>query len=326
MARVLGPAAPDMACDLVAMAVCEEYLRRDPASRLDIRVSGGQGALFVAGTVMSSADFDVSSVVRRTLAQLDPSLTPEPFISIEAPTKPFSSAPVSAFGYATSETTSLFPPVVELAREAARELVRRLRTDADWFWLYGDLEVVAEQRGEGPTLFVRAATTEGIARAEATTLITEALQGHTKAERLFVDLDAGASAGMSQRVGSSGSSLASTGFGSALPLSGLVVGKELQSPSVLGTALARAAARELVRAGAAKAAAVEIIWRDAQTRPASIRARDEQGRDLTSLIDRERLDLASLPEAWLVPSVLSDLVAAPVDASRLPPWELSLPL
>jgi hypothetical protein len=311
-----------MASDLVAMAVCEEYLRRDPASRLDIRVSGGQGALFVAGTVTSSADFDVSSVVRRTLAQLDPSLTPEPFISIEAPTKPFASAPVSAFGYATSETTSLFPPVVELAREAARELVRRLRTDAEWFWLYGDLEVVAEQRGEGPVLFVRAATTEGIARAEAINHITEALQGHTQAERILVELDAGVAAGLSQRVGSSGSAHASTVFGSALPPSGLSVGKELKCASVLGTALARAAARELVRAGAAKAAAVEIIWRDAESRPASVRARDEQGRDLTSLIDRERLDLASLPEAWLVPSVLSDLVAAPFDAARLPPWEV----
>lgn len=322
MARVLGPAAPDMACDLVAAAVCEEYLRRDPASRLDIRVSGGQGALFVAGTVTSSADFDVSSVVRRTLAQLDPSLAPEPFISIEAPTKPFASAPVSAFGYATSETTSLFPPVVELAREAARELVRRLRSDADWFWLYGDLEVVAEQRGDGPVVSVRAATTEGITRQEAAALVTEAIRGHTRAERILVDIDAGAAAGLSQRVGSSGSVLASVVFGSALPPSGFQVGRELKSSPVLGTALARAAARELVRAGAAKAAAVEIIWRDAESRPASVRARDEQGRDLSSLIDRERLDLASLPEAWLVPSVLSDMVSAPFDATRLPPWEI----
>jgi S-adenosylmethionine synthetase len=80
-AHLEGPGAPDTACDLVTAAIADEYLRRDPASLLNIRVSGGHGVLFVAGEAKSQADFDVAAVTTRPphpLAKSTPASPPSP--------------------------------------------------------------------------------------------------------------------------------------------------------------------------------------------------------------------------------------------------------
>lgn len=320
MARCFGPTAPNLACDLVAAAIVEEYLRRDPEARLDVRVSGGLGALFVAGTMMSSADFDVSAVVRRTLAQFDPSMAIEPFISIEPSPRPmFWDVPFTTFGYATTETSSFVPPAVELARDAVRVLLERAENDPEWFWLHPDVEVLAESGGGAKRLLVSATGTDGLDPAQAALLIQDVLAERLSGVPSSVQVQVSASAGLAVGVGSSG--LVDAAYGNALPRSGFLVGHELRHPSVLGTALARASARELVQTGTARAAIVELLWRPRETRPTIVRARDERGRDLSAMIDVVRMDLATLPSEWLLPTVALDMVSAAFDPARLPPWE-----
>src|SRR5690349_18557812 len=91
------PGHPDEACDLVAEAIVDEYMRRDPASRVRVSVSGGRGVMFVAGDVLSQADFDVSALVKRTLGSLGITDDVEPFVSLE----PVTSERVAAMHLAT---------------------------------------------------------------------------------------------------------------------------------------------------------------------------------------------------------------------------------
>src|SRR5512147_2353597 len=88
---------PDHACDLVAEAIVDEYLRRDPTSRVRLSVSGGRGVLFIAGDVCSQADFDVSAIVKRTVGSLGVTDDLEAFVSLE----PVPSERVSAFKLST---------------------------------------------------------------------------------------------------------------------------------------------------------------------------------------------------------------------------------
>ena len=53
-ARVRGPGQPDQACDLVAASLVEEYLKRDLNARLNLRVSGGYGALRLGASGLGS--------------------------------------------------------------------------------------------------------------------------------------------------------------------------------------------------------------------------------------------------------------------------------
>src|SRR5579859_6780199 len=115
-ARIKLPGHPDSVCDIVAEALVDEYLRRDPQTRIDVSVSGGHGALFIAGDVASSADFDAAALVSRTLGSLGVMDEVEPFVSLEAVVAEqlpsFSCGaelPVTVVGYATSETPELVP-------------------------------------------------------------------------------------------------------------------------------------------------------------------------------------------------------------------------
>ena len=82
-ARIRLPGHPDAACDMVAEAIVDEYMRRDPDTRIALSVIGGRGALFVAGDVISAADFDVAQIIQRTLGTIGIGTELEPFVSLE---------------------------------------------------------------------------------------------------------------------------------------------------------------------------------------------------------------------------------------------------
>ena len=128
-ARIKLPGHPDKACDLVAEAIVDEYLRRDPATRIELSVTGGHGALFISGDVASEADFDVAALVNRTLGSIGVMDEMEPFVSLErvvAEQLPaFASGPelpVIVTGYATSETPERIPSPVLFAKRIAKRL------------------------------------------------------------------------------------------------------------------------------------------------------------------------------------------------------------
>jgi S-adenosylmethionine synthetase len=320
------PGHPDEACDLVAEAIVDEYMRRDPASRVRVSVSGGRGVMFVAGDVLSQADFDVSALVRRTLGSLGITDEVEPFVSLEPVTSERVAAmqlatelPMTVTGYATNETDILLPKPVALARRVAVALERLRESEADCFWLGPDAEVVVCMETDGRTR-VAIRVEHGVEPIETVRKIL--------AERLVSELD-GATLevnpagpcerrGLAGATGSSGSARAL--YGSGLPSVTSGVGHDQRSLAKAGTWLARAAAIAAVNAGA-NAAFVTATYLPGEMRPIEFRIRDERGRDLSATVPLESMSLERVVNEWMQPGVNGEALRGGCVGTPSLPWE-----
>ena len=324
VARVRLPGHPDAVCDLVAEAIVDEYTRRDPTTRLRVSVMGGRGALFVAGDVMSKADFDVSQLITRTLGSLGVMDALEPFVSLEPVVAEratlFGSgieAPVSVVGYATGENSEMLPSATLLARRVAKTIHELRSTNDKWFWLGGDAEVVVEGGREN---VISLRVENGLkpldeVRDEISSIV------HTIDARAIVrvnELGSDDLRGIGKMMGASGRG--NVPYGSALPSSASGVGFDVSSPEKSGAWLARAAARHLVKQGA-KAAMIHVVYRPGERQPAKISARDERGKDLSKEISLERMSLDRVMDEWWRPSLCADAARWGYAGEAGLPWE-----
>lgn len=326
-ARACGPGEPNRACDLVVAAIVEEYQKRDPDARMNVHVTGGFGAMFVAGEVLSSADFDVAGIVRKTLAAIGVQATIEPFIALEVMSAAW--GPVQgareathAFGYATSETDRLLPSSVVLAQTVARALEQKRMNDPEWYWLGSDYEVIV-RFDRIPSLMIRAehipAVTSIFVREQITSLALSFYPGAT----IIVNAAGEETiSGLGSRSGASDCQMACDQYGSALPGFVSASGRHSAHPFNSGSAIARNVARELVNARKGKAVMVHIEWSPLETKPHVIRMRNEKGEDLSGSVDRARFDLSLLPIAYRSGFINVARLRAPFDASIELPWEM----
>lgn len=327
LARVRGPGHPDLLCDLVAATIAQEYLIRDPAACLDIRVMGGRGVLFVAGELASQADFDVSAVVRRVVAESGVMEEVEPFIALEPMGSAWAIAPrvresMTVLGYATKETPERVPRVVATARLLAQAIEHERIANPDWFWLGTDYEVWAEEQGKLLTVTIRAAHVETMGVAEVRSRMTQVLQPLIPGTAIHINL-AGEEqqTGLGKRLGASGRTSSCETLGSLLPCSPTGIGREVRHPSNVGAWLTRGLARELIAAQKGQAIQVRAYWHPLETRPSHLIVRNERGEDIFQPTFLERFDLARLPELWQRPGLLVDVLRAPFINGIVLPWE-----
>jgi S-adenosylmethionine synthetase len=327
LARVRGPGHPDLLCDLVAATIAQEYLLRDPAACLDIRVMGGRGALFVTGELASQADFDVSAVVRRVVAESGVMEEIEPFIALE----PMGSAwamgarvreSLAVMGYATKETPERMPRVVATARLIAQALEHERIANPDWFWLGTDYDVWAEEQGKTLQVMIRAAHVETVALTDIRTKIIATLSPLVPGVVIQVNV-AGEEyqTGLGKRIGASGRASSAEQWGSLLPSSPPGSGRHLLHPTNVGAWIVRALARELIAAGKGQAIQVRAYWHPLDTKPSQVVIRNERGEDLSTSAILDRFDPLRLPESWQRPSLLVDSLRAPFINGIVLPWE-----
>jgi S-adenosylmethionine synthetase len=279
-ASIRGPGHPDEACDRVARALVDEYVRRDPDSRCDIRVMGGHGTLFISGEVRSQADFDASSVVKAALSEIDPSLVLEPFISIERMevASPTSADAYSVFGYATDETTDFVPRQVAYVLQISSEIERLRREDPDWYWCGADYDVSVSLEKKKGLAVVRLSHVPSIALDDLRLRTASALsrlmpEFEWKVNPAGIDTRAG----LMGRVGSSRLSTPGGDYGSTLPNGANGSGFHPSHPTRRGAELARNAAAELVSSESCCAAWVELIYLPDDDLPSSVRVRTDKG-------------------------------------------------
>jgi hypothetical protein len=326
-ALIYGPGHPDQACDLVAAAVVEEYLRRDPEARLNIRVCGGKGALFLAGEVTSTADFDVSAFVKQTLAACGVLGVIEPFIAFEPMNPAWAKTlgarePMTVQGYATRETAELLPKSQVLSRALGRCLEEKRLKDPDWFWLGPDYEIQVTSLDEAKTLvLIRAehVDTEPLERVRAR-LESICVPFAPDAEFRINPAGKEIEAGLTHRVGSSGH--VSFDAYTHLPVTLSGVGRHVRHPRVLGPVVCRAVARRLVKEGRGLAVVVRATWLPFEMRATIVRAWNERGQDLTTELKEGELDLTLVPATWTAPHIATDLVKIGTDTSIVLPWEV----
>lgn len=326
MARVRGPGHPDQVCDLVAAGIVEEYSRRDPASRLHIRVMGGHGAMFVAGEVSSNADFDVSAVVRRILGSNGVQAEIEPFIALE-PMAPGWACEHGAregavvTGYATHETVTRIPKQMGLARKVAQLIEKKRLEDEDWFWVDTDYEVTVERVQEKYVTIIRAGHADAKPLADVRSTIQQFLSGAGIPGPIRIN-PAGEEtrSGLAYRVGSSGRNVAVNTVSSLLPTGPSGVGLHAAHPLNAGSWIARAVARECVNRELGQAIQVSVSWLPLESRAHQLRIRNERGDDLSQAIDIGRFDLRHIPENYLKDPYLTQVLQANYQPVELP-WE-----
>ena len=300
-ARITLPGHPDKACDLVAEAIVDEYLRRDPAARIALNVAGGHGALFISGDVSSEADFDVASLVRRTLGLLGVMDEMEPFVSLEnivAEQLPlFLSGfelPVIGTGYASAETPELIPSAVLLAKRIAKALEER--PDVRIFLEHGATSLAESRK-----------SVEAVVHA----ILPDA---HVHVN----ELGAHEVRGLAHRSGASGKDRAP--YGSLLPSVSNGIGRDIRHPEKAASWLLRSAARDLVKKGA-KAALVQATYVPGELVPSRITARDERGTDLSTKVDRTSLSLERVAKEWWRPGLNADATRWGFAGEPGLPWE-----
>lgn len=321
------PGHPDKACDLVAEAIVDEYLKRDPQSRLRVQVSGGRGAIFVHGDVMSVADFDVSALVQRTLGAVGPAQPLEPFVALEqvppdAAVRDLGGAvlPTMAVGYACDETPEYLPKTVYLARRIAKALEDKRQGDESWFWLGADGEVAVTADGSEPDA-VSVLLEHGNEPLESVRPKVEALaRGYAASVRVRVNEFGPCEArGLANVSGASGRGGAAYGW--PLPAVDSGIGCDLRHPGKAGAWLARAAAVGLVKSGQARACLVSLKYLPGEVRPALAAARDEKGRDLADRLDRASLALDRVAKDWWRPGLNADAARWGFAGEAGLPWE-----
>lgn len=328
-ARVRGPGHPDVACDLVAASIVEEYLRRDPNSQLDIRVIGGRGVLFVSGDILSQADFDVSAVVRRVLAQCGYLTQIEPFIAFEQMNPAWgpklgARETVAVHGFATAALPDRLPAAASLARSIARLIERKRLEEEEWYWIGNDYEVQASEQNGERSVIIRAQHIDQIPVGQVRERLTDLCKRDHTLANVKVNLAGEETrAGLAERIGSSGKAASLDQYGLAIPANVSGVGLKVSHPINLGTWVARQIAKSLIDLGHGQAVQVSLEWEPFETRPQRVRIRNERGQDLTPLVSKEKFDLSLAPFNFQDPGLLTAAIRAPFDGRIRLPWEES---
>ncbi|MCA9384137.1 MAG: hypothetical protein KC662_00285 [Candidatus Magasanikbacteria bacterium] len=322
-ARVSGPGDSDAVCDAIAAAIAEEYLRRDSGALLDIHVTGGHGALFVTGNVSSTADFDVSSIIRRELGKIDPTLQAEPFITLEPMPEPraFGGAePWTAMSAASSASELLLPDTQGFAIACVRALEQKRQQDPDWYWLTSDYAIAVTDEKDKRRVQANVIHSDGVTPDEVRVRFAALLSNISSQKVLDVEVlcQQGVHSLM-RRVGASRNHRAYSYARMPNVLQGC--GRELSHPTNLGQWYARAIARELLKSQQLESVAIELDWYPHESKPRAVRAIDQAGRDLATLVDLDRCDLARPPTGWDDPSLLLKSEQFTYTVDEVLPWE-----
>lgn len=290
---------PDKICDQIVEAIVDEYLRRDPLSRLDLQALGSHGMVMIGGVVDSKADFDAAEFARRVYAGIGYQDGIEPFVNLERPTEDVARSIVQGgaqgtavmYGYATRETREFLPRAVVYANAVARRVDDLRSTDERFSWLRPDGKVQLAMDGErvvALTLVVEHAPEIELAQLQRALYehVVVPVCGAHEGMKLFINPSGKfTSGGFAAGVGVSGRKVLADTYGGLLPHGGAsLAGKDPLKSARAGTAMARAVARQLVVEGAASNVLVTVAYTTGIADPIVLTARGGGGEDLTDLV------------------------------------------
>ena len=295
---------PDKVCDQIVDAILDEYLRRDPTSRVDLQALGSHGMVMIAGTVQSEADFDASELARKVYKDIGYEDDIEPFVNIEKPSKDMThahgnggaSGTCVVYGYATRETREFLPRALVYANAIAQRIDDLRRTDSSFAWMCPDGKVQITMDGAKPvsvTILVQHAQQMDLAQIQQR-LIESAVEpviGNGGGVKLLVNT-AGTfcHGGFSAGAGASGRKNLSDTYGGLLPSGDSVLaGRDPMHPSRAGAYMARHAAKQLVSEGAASNVLITLGYAIGQPEPTFFQATSGKGEDLSDAL-RSRFD------------------------------------
>ena len=300
---------PDKICDQIVESIVDEYLRRDPLSRMDIQALGSHGMIMLGGIIDSRADFDAGDMARRVYEKTGYDDAVELFVNLERPNEEEGRVIVRGgaqgtaivHGYATRETREMLPRAVVFANLLAQRIDDLRRSDTRFSWLKpdGKLQLATEgDRVVAVTAIVQHDNLIELPHLQAHILEHAIIPVIGDIEHVKILVNPAGSfmpGGFGANAGVSGRKVLADTYGGLLPHGGVALaGKDPLKPGRAGTLMARYVAKQLVSEGVANNIFVTVVYSLGMAEPLLLSVRSGQGDDLSTLV-AERFDFR--PEA-----------------------------
>jgi len=134
-AESVTPKHPDKMCDQISDAILDEYLKKDPKSRVAIETMGGHGNVYICGEVTAKSHVDhaiikaiVSGITGKNYATTINIVEQSPEIAEGVDTGGAGDQGIMV-GYATDENAEMIPEEVRLSRSLAQFLFKQFPYD-----------------------------------------------------------------------------------------------------------------------------------------------------------------------------------------------------
>jgi S-adenosylmethionine synthetase len=298
---------PDKVCDFIADSILDAHLEQDPRSRVACEVLCKEDTVVLAGEITSNATVDFEATVRAAIREIGYTDADQPFRADDVKILSFLSAQAAEidqgvtattslvgeqgagdqgimFGYATDETPELMPLPILLSHRLARVLARhRKEGTVDWLRPDAKTQVSVQYEGNRPvavtdvlisTQHTAAAEREAIRHFLATTIIPEGLEGwyHDDLRILVNPTGSFVQGGPSADAGVTGRKIIVDTYGGAgRHGGGAFSGKDPSKVDRSGAYYCRYVARQVVKAGLAKKAEVQVAYAIGVAQPVSVK-------------------------------------------------------
>lgn len=295
--QALTEGHPDKVCDQIADALVDEYLRRDPLSRVDLSVMGSHGMLTIGGEVCSDADFDAGALAKKVYAEIGYADEIEPFVNIDvhphdaAHGHNGSDGTVFVTGYATRSTREMLPLPVVLVNALARRLdeMRKSIPGFEWMRPDGKVQLVMEEAT------VKAVTVllqhdEAVDHSTLQQVILDRVVAMTVGPTESVQVNINpigcfSNGGLGYSTGASNRKVVTDTYGGLIPFgAGGLSGKDPARAERAGAYMARFAAKQLVKQGLADNVIVRAAYSLGKGEPVALEAKGGDGSDLTETL------------------------------------------
>ncbi|HEU0015753.1 MAG TPA: methionine adenosyltransferase [Longimicrobium sp.] len=299
---------PDKVCDAIADAILDAHLEADPRSRVACEVLVKESRVVLAGEITSSAKVDYEAVVRRTIREIGYVDADQPFRADDVEILCFLSAQAAEiaqgvdadtslvgeqgagdqgimFGYATDETPELMPLPILLSHRLARALAAH-RKAGTVSWLRPDSKTQVSVVYDGENRPVRVTDVlvstqhtadvdrEAIRHFVATTIVPEGLGAwyHDDLNILVNPTGSFVQGGPSADAGVTGRKIiVDTYGGMGRHGGGAFSGKDPSKVDRSGAYFCRFVARQVVKAGLARRAEVQVAYAIGVAQPVSVK-------------------------------------------------------
>ncbi|HEX8195771.1 MAG TPA: methionine adenosyltransferase [Pyrinomonadaceae bacterium] len=298
---------PDKVCDFIADSILDAYLAQDPKSRVACEVLVKENTVVIAGEITSDGKVDHEEIAREAIRQIGYTHDGEAFHAdtvniIQLVTK--QSAEISQgvtegeglhaeqgagdqgimFGYATNETPELMPLPISLAHRLAQNLAQ-IRKQGEVSWLRPDVktQVSVVYENEKPVrvsdVLVSTQHTEAVEHEEILQFISQQLipssLGEWYNDEIKVQVNPTGKfvhGGPSADCGVTGRKIIVDTYGGAgRHGGGAFSGKDPSKVDRSGAYFCRYVAREVVKAGLADKAEIQVSYAIGVAEPVSVK-------------------------------------------------------
>lgn len=272
---------PDKVCDQIADAIVDEYLRRDPEARVDLKVMGSHGMVMVGGEVNSSADFDLAALAKQVYRDVGYNDEIEVFVNVEPSSEEMrltrgAMDAVVVHGYATRETREFLPLPLVYAHSIARRMDDLRRMDPAFHWMGpdGKVQVILDKKQVvGVTILAQHPRDMSPRDVQARILdrIVAPTIGEQGAQIFINPLGPFVTAGFHADTGVSGRKMSVDFYGGLIPhADGALSGKDPGRAERAGAYMARHIAKALVSQDLAESVMVSLAYTMGRNEPVMV--------------------------------------------------------